>query len=99
MYIFDIDDGELIRLRGVDSAKGAQKFTISAASTGHCTITLRLDSPNGTVIGTVNITKTKSAEKYRAFSTNVSDAAGVHDLYICFSDTSGNNRLDYWQFK
>ena len=99
MYVFDIDDGEYIRLRGVDFGSGAKHFAVTAAAQGTCTLTLRLDSQDGPVIGTVNITKTGSVEKYRAFSAKIRNAAGVHDLYLCFDKASGDVRLDCWQFK
>ena len=101
MYIFDINDGEYIRLRGVDFGKGAKQFSIIAAAAAQagCTITLRLDSVKGDVIGTATIKGTGSAEKYKTFTAKVSGANGVHDLYLCFSKAQGDVRLDYWQFK
>ena len=99
MYIFDINDGEYIKLRGVDFGKGAKQFNITAAATVGCTICLRLDSADGPVVGTVTIGKTGGVEKYRSFGGKVKNAAGVHDLYICFDKASGDVRLDWWQFK
>ena len=99
MYIYDLNDGEYIRLRGVDFAAGAKQFCMTAAATGSATITLRLDGQHGPVIGTMTISKTGSVEKYKEFKTKVKDASGVHDLYICFSKTQGDVRLDYWKFK
>ena len=99
MYVFDIDDGELIRLRGVDFAEGAKNFNIIASAKGKTTVTLRLDSQKGPVMGKVNITPTGSLEDYRVFSTKVKKIAGVHDLYLCFGNTTGDVRLDWWQFK
>ena len=99
MYIFDINDGEYIKLRGVDFGKGAKQFNIIAAATVGCTISLSLDSADGPVVGTVTIGKTGSVEKYRTFSGKVKNATGVHDLYICFDKASGDVRLDWWQFK
>ena len=99
MYVFDINDGEFIRLRGVDFASGASEFSISAAATGSCTLTLRLDSSDGPVIATLPVSTTGSVDAYRLFQTKVSIASGVHDLYLCFSDTHGDIRLDYWTFK
>ena len=99
MYIFDINDGEYIKLRGVDFNKGAKQFNITAASTGGVTVNLRLDSNKGPVVGTVTIGKTGSVEKYRVFSGKVKNATGVHDLYICFDKANGDVRLDWWQFK
>jgi beta-xylosidase len=101
MYIFDINDGEYIRLRGVDFGQGAKQFSIMAAAAAQagCTVTLRLDSVKGDAIGTVDIKSTGSVENYKSFSTKVKGASGVHDLYLCFSKAQGDVRLDYWQFK
>ena len=99
MYVTDLNDGEYIRLRGVDFGAGAKRFTVSAAAKGAATVTLRLDSVDGPVIGSVTLSRTGSLEKYRSFSSKVAGAAGVHDLYLCFSSTKGDNRLDWWQFK
>ena len=101
MYIFDINDGEYIRLRGVDFGKGVKQFAItaSAAANAGCTITLRLNSDKGPVIGSLNIKSTGSVDKYRSFTSKVKEATGVHDLYICFSNAKGDIHLDWWQFK
>ncbi|MBP5778120.1 MAG: family 43 glycosylhydrolase [Prevotella sp.] len=100
MYIFDLNDGEYIRLRGVDfGEKSAKQFAIMAAATGTATVTLRLDSNKGDVIGTTVIKSTGSVETYKSFTAKVKNATGVHDLYICFDKTQGDVRLDWWQFK
>ena len=99
MYIYNIGDGKYIRLRGVDFAQGAKQFAVTAAAAGGCTVTLRLDKPNGPIIGTVDVKETGSVEKYREFTAKVKNAAGVHDLYICFGKTKGDVRLDWWKFE
>ncbi len=99
MYVYDIDEGEYLRLRGVDFGdKGARQFSIAAAATGGCTLTLRLDSHDGPVVGTVTISKTGSLERYHTFKGKVKGATGVHDLYLCFSNVADEIRLDWWQF-
>jgi hypothetical protein len=101
MYIFDINDGEYIRLRGVDFGKGAKQFSIIAATAAQagCTVTLRIDSRDGQAIGTAVIKSTGSVENYKPFTAKVTGASGVHDLYLCFSKAQGDVRLDYWQFR
>jgi beta-xylosidase len=100
MYIFDLNDGEYIRLRGVDfGEKGAKQFAITAAATGTATVTLRLNSQDGPAIGTAVIKSTGSVEKYKPFTAKVKNATGVHDLYICFDKTQGDIHLDWWTFK
>ena len=98
MYVYDIDNNEYIRLRGVDFGLGAQRFSLTAAAKGQCTVTLRLDSREGPVIGTIRIANTTGLDSYKAFETKIKGAAGIHDLYLCFSKVSGNVRLDWWQF-
>jgi beta-xylosidase len=100
MYIFDLNDGEYIKLRGVDfGKKGAKSFAITAASTGSATIILHLDSKDGPVVGTATINSTGSADNYKVFKADVKNAKEVHDLYICFDKTSGDTYLDWWTFK
>ena len=99
MYVTDINDGEYIRLRGVDFQKGARQFTMSAAATGRCTVTLHLDAKDGPVVGALTLSPTGSVERYRNSQAKVRNASGVHDLYLCFSQSSGDVRLDWWQFK
>ena len=99
MYIYDIDNGEHIKLRGVDFGKGAKKFSITASATGRCTVTLRIDGQNGPVIGTLDISSTGSVDTYSTFTAKVKKPKGVHDLFICFSNVSGDTRLDWWQFR
>ena len=101
MYVFDVNDGEYIRLRGVDFGKGATQFALTAAAAAKagCTVTLRLDSNKGPVIGTAVVKSTGSIDKYRVFTAKVKEAVGVHDLYICFSNAQGDIHLDWWQFK
>ena len=74
-------------------------FLMTAAATGSATISVRLDSKDGPVVATLVITPTGSADKYRRFAAKVKGATGVHDLYLCFSQTSGDVRLDWWTFE
>ena len=99
MYVTDINDGEYIRLRGVDFGnKPPREFTITAASTGSCTITLHVDGVCGSVIGKVTIGATASLDDYKTFTAAAEIAQGVHDLYLCFSNATGETHLDWWQF-
>jgi acetyl esterase/lipase len=101
MYVYDVNNGEYIRLRGVDfGSQGPTAFSVAAAAAGSGNVTLRLDSQEGPVVGTVAIKKTGKVEKYKTFTTKLApqSATGVHDLYICFDNVNGDVRLDWWQF-
>ena len=97
MYVNDLDEGEYIRVRGVDFASGASSFSLTAAATGSIEVSLRIDSPDGPEIGKLLIKPTGNVEKYKAFNTKVSGAKGIHDLYITFGKRTGEVRLDWWK--
>ncbi|MBO7068768.1 MAG: family 43 glycosylhydrolase [Bacteroidaceae bacterium] len=98
MYVYDINEGEYIRLRGVDFGSGAKRFQLAASAQGKCLVTLRLDRADGPVIATLTLKETGSLEQYKTFTTKVHNANGVHDLYLCFSGITAPARLDWWQF-
>ena len=99
MYIYHLDAGEYIRVRGVDFATGAKQFVLSAAATGSATLTLRIDGVDGDAIATLALKSTGNVEKYKEFKAKVTAAAkGVHDLYLCIDQTEGDVRLDWWKF-
>lgn len=97
--VTDLNDGEYIRVRGVDfGAKEAREFALMAAANGTATVTLRLDAQDGPVVGVVTVKDTGSTDIFQSFMTAVEGATGVHDLYLCFDKTMGDVRLDWWQF-
>ena len=99
MYIFDIDEGEFIKLCGVDFEGSAKRFSIRAASTGQCDVTIRIDSKDGPVVGKVKITSTGSVDNYKEFRCKIKGAKGVQHLFFCFSNPQGDTHLDCWQFE
>lgn len=99
MTVTSIDDGDLLRLRGVDfGKKGARKITASVASAKGGEIEVRLDSPDGPLAGVLKVPDTGNTERYRKVSAKLTDTAGVHDLYFVFR---GNGRdllrFDWWE--
>ena len=100
MYITDIDEGEYIRVRGVDfGCYGANKFLARVASAkGSGTIVLRIDGIEGPVIGRVAVKATGGDEKFKTVQTKISNTGGVHDLYLQFEGLKGTFNFDWWQF-
>lgn len=99
MYVYDINNGEYIKLRGVDFKKGAKSFSIAASSLGSLDIVLRIDGVDGKIIGKTTISNTGSTSNYKNFTAKITNAKGVHDFYICFENVKGEVNLDYWQMK
>lgn len=100
MNVTSISNGDWIQIQGVDFGTGAGSFLARVAGALGGSIELRLDSVNGTLIGTCPVPNTGGAQTWMTTSCNVSGASGVHDLFLRFSG-SGDNlfNLDWWQFQ
>lgn len=93
----NIDTNESLRVNGVDFGKGAKKFSISAACVlegGY--IDIRLDSPEGKLVGTLNVLQSGAMDRYKISSCTIKDAVGKHDVYFCFRSNAQKNNLFFW---
>lgn len=100
MNITDTQQGDWVKVAGVDFGAGASKVTMRTASETRSQVVLRLDDPeNGPVIATVHIPSSRDGEKWTNVEANVQGASGVHDLYITFvGDGDQLAKIDWWQF-
>lgn len=101
MNIGFIENGDYIKVEGVQFGTGAASFeaSVSSASNGG-RIELRLDSRTGPLIGTLQVQGTGGWQSWQTQSTTVSGAAGIHDLYLVFTGGSGYLfNVDWWMFK
>jgi len=98
----ELSHGDWVKVVGVDfGAKGAKKFLarIASAESGG-NIELRLDGPDGKLIGTCKVDNTGGGQQWREASCKVSSATGVQDL--CLKFTGGEKpllKLDSWKFE
>ncbi|WP_438025758.1 glycoside hydrolase family 43 protein [Sorangium sp. So ce233] len=100
MNLSNINDGDWVRLRGVDFGEGAESFSARVASAGEGgSIELRLDAPDGMLVGTCAVDATGGWQAWSDVSCAVDGATGVHDLVLVF--TGGESYLfnvNSWQF-
>jgi arabinoxylan arabinofuranohydrolase len=104
MNLTDLQNGDWVRIRGVDfGGTPARKFKASIAcdDTGGGNIELRIDGPDGKVIGTCTVESTGGWQKWIDVSCDVTEASGVHDVYLKF--VGGNEKplfnVDHWTFE
>ena len=80
---------------------GAVSFTACVSSViDGGRIELRLDSPDGLLIGVLNVPNTGDFDNWILCNTSITQAYGVHDLFFVFKGKAQNNlfKFDYWQF-
>ncbi len=97
VYITAVDPGDYIKVREVDFGRGAK--TMNAKIKGNHTsgtIEIRLDAPNGELIGTLKVGKT---DDWREKSCKIKKRDGIHDLYFVFTGNGTDlMEFDSWQF-
>ena len=100
MNIGFIENGDYIKVSGVDFEKGAESFTASIASAGNGgSIEIRLDAKDGKLVGTCDVPTTGGWQTWQEVTCDIEGAEGEHDLYFVF--TGGESYLfnmDWWQF-
>jgi arabinoxylan arabinofuranohydrolase len=101
MNVCDVDNGDFIKIKGVDFGAGATSFEARVASeTNGANIEIRLDSQTGTLVGTCAVPGTGGWQTWVTRSCAVEGATGVHDLYLVFTGGSGSLiNVNWWRFK
>jgi hypothetical protein len=100
MNVAFIDNGDYIKVKGVNFGSGAASFDARVASaTNGGNIEIRRDSPTGTLMGTCTVQGTGGWQTWVTRSCAVSGATGIHDLYLRFTGGSGALfNFNWWRF-
>lgn len=101
LSVVDVSSGEYICVRGVDFGKNkARRFEVSALPLEGGNLKIRLDAPDGKIVGNVNIPQGNGISKYELYSCEINVVSGVHDLYLSFEGENNKDlfELDYWKF-
>ena len=100
MNVSDIENGDYIKIRGVDFGEGAKLFEASLATiTGSGEIEIRLDSLSGTKAGSLKFEKSENSKSWNTYSCKISKILKVHDVYLVFKGSDSNLfKFDWWKF-
>jgi arabinoxylan arabinofuranohydrolase len=100
LQVDSIHNNDFIKVKGVDFGSGAKSFEARVASaTSGGGIELRLDTITGPLVGTCAVTGTGSATTWATKSCDITNATGMHDLYLKFTGGSGLLfAFNWWKF-
>jgi len=100
LAVTDIDNGDWIAVAGADFGEGAASFTAWIAAEEGGKLELRLDSPEGKLVGALDVPSTIGREQWTELTTWVSGVKGSHHLYFVFKGKPDQKLfvLDAWQF-
>lgn len=102
MCLTELESGDWVRVKGVDfGGTGAKRFAAKVASaTKGGKIEVRLDGPEGKLLGTCEVPGTGGWQEWENATCDVTGATGVHDLCLRFVGGEGAlMNVDFWQFR
>ena len=101
MNVANIENGDYIKVSGVDFGTGAESFTASVASaTNGGKIEIHLDSIDGPLAGTLDVPGTDGWQNWVEVSCDISGTEGKHDVYFKYIGGDGYLfNVDWWKFK
>ncbi len=97
-------NGAYSSVKNVDFGKdGAKSFSARVGTTHNNGVTMdvRLDNPDGPIIGTVKVPLTGGDDRFETVTVNVSNKiTGLHNLYFIFNGKAEKDIMffDYWMF-
>ena len=100
MVLSSINNGDWLAIGGVDFGEnGAETFEAEIAGLAGGSIELRLDSPDGELIGTLNV-ESGNGDEFTTLSCSVENAVGEHTLFFVYSGEGEDELMEVqsWQF-
>jgi hypothetical protein len=98
IVVTSINNGDYIKLQGVDFSKGASSVDVNVAALYGGKIEVRIDKINGPLLGIVNVPTTSEGDIYKTITTPLKIVTGVHDVFFVFKGEKELFNFDWWQF-
>ena len=98
VIVTSINNGDYIKVQGVDFSTGASSVDVNLASLYGGKIEMHIDKINGPIIGVVNVTTSAEGDIFKTITTSVKKVTGVHDLFFVFRGEKELFNFDWWQF-
>ena len=98
--ITDLQDGDWTSVaQAAFGNRGAAEFTVKAASKSGGQIEIHMDSPEGALVGTVNVEATGSEDTFKEFSCKLDRITDTHNVFLVFKGKAENlMNVDYYSF-
>ncbi len=98
LFVTSINNGDYIKVQGVDFSRGASSVDVSVASLYGGKIEIRTDKIDGPLMGTINVNTSGEGDLWKTVTTQVKNIKGVHDLFFVFRGEKDLFNFDWWKF-
>ena len=96
-FVTSINNGDYIKIQGVDFSKGSKSVDVNVASLYGGAIEIHTDKIDGPLLGTIQVTTSGEGDLWKTVTAPVKNVLGVHDLYFVFSGKKDLFNLDWWK--
>ncbi|HML75050.1 MAG TPA: glycoside hydrolase family 43 protein [Anaerohalosphaeraceae bacterium] len=100
MNLCDIQNGDWVKLRGVNFGDGVKSFTASVAGNKGGKIEVRVGGPEGLILGTCDVAAAGESQEWKEVGCSIRKVTGAIDLCLKFVGDEGDLfSIDWWQFR
>lgn len=97
LFVTSINNGDYIKVQGVDFSKGSSSIDMNIASLNGGKIEIHADTIGGQLLGTVDITSCAEGEVWKTVTTAIENIKGVHDVFFVFRGNNDLFNFDWWK--
>jgi hypothetical protein len=98
IHITSINNGDYIKVQGVDFSNGATSVQASVASLYGGKMEIHTDRIDGPLISTITVNGSGEGDIWKTVSATVKPVKGIHDVYFVFKGDKDLFYFDWWQF-
>jgi len=98
LFVTSINNGDYIKVQGVDFSKGASSIEVSVAALYGGQIEIHADKIGGPVLGLVEVNSSGEGDVWKTITTPVKNINGVHDVFFVFKGNNDLFNFDCWKF-
>ncbi len=98
LYVNSINNGDYLKVQGVDFSTGATSVDLNVASLHGGKIEIRVDKIDGPKLAIINIKTSGEGDNWKTITSPVKKIKGVHDLYFIFRGEKELFYFDWWKF-
>lgn len=97
LYVTSINNGDYIKVKGVDFFNGASTAEVNVAGLYGGKIEIRTDRIDGPLIATVEVKTSAEGDVWKTISAPVKKVTGIHDLFFVFKGEKDLFYFDWWK--
>jgi len=98
IVVSSINNGDYIKVQGVDFSEGATSVQVSIAAINGGIIQIHTDKIDGPINSTLTVPAAGEGDVWKTVTAAVKTVKGKHDLYFVFKGEKDLFYFDWWQF-